>query len=101
MIIAYISIHTHHVLGHTISQNTPCKNKLDASTLLLHVLRGLWELQVKNDSYLRKATTVILWLLTSVVNLMTTIVRETGIHQPHVWNKPHVKCGAGLANEVA
>jgi hypothetical protein len=44
---------------------------------------------------------VILWLLTSVVNLMTTIVRETGIHQPHVWNKPHVKCGAGLANDVA
>jgi hypothetical protein len=84
--------------GHTISQNTPCKNKLDASTLLLHVLRGLRELQAKNDSYLRKATTVILWLPTSVV---TTIVRETGIHQPHVWNKPHVKCGAGLANEVA
>jgi hypothetical protein len=41
----------------------------------------------KNGSYLRKATTLILWLLTSVVNLMTTIVRETGIHQPHVWNK--------------
>jgi hypothetical protein len=40
-------------------------------------------------------------LLTSVVNPMTTIVRETGIYQPHVWNKPHVKCGAGLANEVA
>jgi hypothetical protein len=28
-------------------------------------------------------------------------VIETGIHQPHVWNKPHIKCGAGLANEVA
>jgi hypothetical protein len=40
-------------------------------------------------------------LLTSIVNLMNTIVRETGIYQPHVWNKPHVKCGAGLANEVA
>jgi hypothetical protein len=40
-------------------------------------------------------------LLTSVVNPMTTIVRETDIPQPHVWNKPHVKCGAGLANEVA
>ena len=43
-------------------------------------------------------------MLTSVINPMTTIVRETGIHQPHqlhVWNKPHVKCGAGLANEVA
>jgi hypothetical protein len=86
--------------GYTISQNTPCKNKLDVSTLLLHVLRGLWELQVKNDSYLWKATMVILWLLTSIINLMTTIVRETGIHQPHMWNKPHVKCGAGLANEV-
>jgi hypothetical protein len=56
---------------------------------------------LKNSSYLRKATTVILWLLTSVVNPMTTIVRETGIHQLHVWNKPHIKCGAGLANEVA
>src|SRR3954464_8926079 len=101
MIIAYISIHTHHVLGHTISQNTPCKNKLDASTLLLHVLRGLWEQQAKNDSYLRKATTVILWLPNSGVNPMTTIVRETGIHQPHVWSKLHVKCGAGLAKDVA
>jgi hypothetical protein len=56
---------------------------------------------LKNGSYLRKTITVILWLLISVVNPMTTIVRETGIHQPHVWNKPHVKCGAGLANEVA
>jgi hypothetical protein len=55
---------------------------------------------LKNGSYLRKATTVILWLPTSVVNPMTTIVRETGIHQPHVWNKTHVKCGAGLVNEV-
>jgi hypothetical protein len=42
MITAYISINTHYVLGHTISQNTPSKNKLDASTLLLYVLRGLW-----------------------------------------------------------
>jgi hypothetical protein len=56
---------------------------------------------LKNGSYLCKATTVILWLPTSIVNPMTTIVRETGIHQPHVWNKPHVKCGAGLASEVA
>jgi hypothetical protein len=56
---------------------------------------------LKNNSYLRKATMVILWLPTSIVNPMTTIVRETGIHQPHVWNKPHIKCGAGLANEVA
>jgi hypothetical protein len=55
----------------------------------------------KNGSYLHKATTVILLLPTSVVDPMTTIVRETGIHQRHVWNKPHVKCGAGLANEVA
>jgi hypothetical protein len=55
----------------------------------------------QNSSYIRKATTVTLWLLTFVVNPMTTIVRETGIHQPYVWNKPHVKYGAGLANEVA
>ena len=61
----------------------------------------LMGVDAKNDSYLRKATTVILWLPTSGVNPMTTIVRETGIHQPHVWNKPHVKCGAGLANDVA
>jgi hypothetical protein len=54
----------------------------------------------QNGFYLCKATTLILWLLTSVVNPMTTIVRETGIHQPYVWNKPHVKCGAGLVNEV-
>jgi hypothetical protein len=53
----------------------------------------------KNGSYLRKATTVILWLPTSIVNPMTTIVREIGIHQPYMWNKPHVKCGAGLANK--
>jgi hypothetical protein len=56
---------------------------------------------LKNGSYLHKARTVILWLPTFIVNLMTTIVRETGIHQPHVSNKPHVKCGAGLVNEVA
>jgi hypothetical protein len=56
---------------------------------------------LKNGSYLRKATTLILWLPTSIINPMITIVRETGIHQPHMWNKPHVKCGAGLANEVA
>src|SRR3954468_4294156 len=99
MIIAYnIHITSWAIPYH---RNTPCKNKLDASTLLLHVLRGLWEYQAKNDSSLRKATTVILWLPTSVGNPMTTIVRETGIHQPHVWNKPHVKCRAGLANEVA
>ena len=48
-----------------------------------------------------KATTVILWLPNYGVNPVTTIVRETGIHQLHVWNKPHVKCGAGLANDVA
>src|SRR3954465_10775738 len=63
-------------------------------------LTWLMGVDAKNDSYLRKATTVILWLPNSGVNPMTTIVRETDIHQLHVWNKPHVKCGAGLANEV-
>jgi hypothetical protein len=56
---------------------------------------------LKNGSYLHKAITVILWLPTFIVNPMTTIVRETGIHHPHMWNKPYVKGGAGLANEVA
>jgi hypothetical protein len=35
---------------------------------------------LKNGSYLRKATMVILWLPTFIVNPMTTIVRETDIH---------------------
>src|SRR3954466_12616774 len=77
------------------------QKQVDASTLLLHVLRGFMGVDAKNDSYLRKATTVILWLPNSGVNPMTTIVRETDIHQPHVWNKPHVKCEAGLENDIA
>jgi hypothetical protein len=93
--------HTHHILWQYHITNTPCKNKLDASNLLIAYFTWLMGATHKNSSYLRKATTLILWLLISVVNPMTTIVRETGIHQPHVWNKPDVKCGAGLANEVA
>jgi hypothetical protein len=92
---------SHHILWQYHITNTLCKNKLDASNLLITCFTWLMGATLKNSSYLRKATTVILWLLISVVNPMTTIVRETGIHQPHVWNKPHVKCGAGLANEVA
>jgi hypothetical protein len=76
-------------------------HKLDASNLLIAYFTWLMGAMHKNGSYLRKATMVILWLPTSIVNPITTIVRETGIHQPHVWNKPHVECGAGLANEVA
>jgi hypothetical protein len=101
MIIAYITYIIHHILWQYHITNTRCKNKLDASNLLIACFTWLVGATHKNDSYLRKATTVILWLPTSGVNLMTTIVRETGIHQPHVWNKPHVKCGAGLTNEVA
>ena len=77
------------------------KHSLQKQVRRLYFVVACFTWHAKNDSYLRKATTVILWLPNSGVNPMTTIVRETGIHQPHVWNKPHVKCGAGLANEVA
>jgi hypothetical protein len=74
---------------------------MNASNLLIASFTWLMEDTLKNGSYLPQATTVILWLPTSIVNPTITIVRETGIHQPYVWNKPHVKCRAGLANEVA
>ena len=41
----------------------PCKNKLDASTLFLHILRGFYGKRIKIASYLRKATTWIIKLL--------------------------------------
>jgi hypothetical protein len=50
MIIAYIIYiihHTHHILWQYHITNTPSKNKLDASNLLLHILRGLWELRLR------------------------------------------------------
>jgi hypothetical protein len=84
--------HTHHILWQYHIANTPCKYKLDASNLLIACFTWLIGAMLKKGSYLRKATTVILCLPTSTVNPMTTIVRETGIHQPHMWNKPHVKC---------
>jgi hypothetical protein len=83
MIIAYIT-YIIHILWQYHITNTPCKNKLDASNLLIACFTWLMGATLKNVFYLRKATTVILWLLISVVNPMTTIVRETDIHQPHV-----------------
>ena len=40
---SFHTTYTSHLGPYHITENTPCKNKLDASTLLLHVLRGLWE----------------------------------------------------------
>jgi hypothetical protein len=52
--------HTHHILWPYHITNTPCKNKLDASNLLIACFTWLVGATHKNDSYLRKATTVIL-----------------------------------------
>ena len=46
----------------TISHHMPCKNKLDASNLFLHILRGLGFLG-KNRSYLRTRTTTSIKIL--------------------------------------
>jgi hypothetical protein len=63
MIIAYITYIIHITsCGHTISQTLPAKNKLDASNLLIACFTWLMGATLKSDSYLRKATTVILGL---------------------------------------
>jgi len=61
MIISYIKIY--HITFLAIPHHMPCKNKLDASTLFLHVLRGFYGQRIKIASYLRKATTWINKLL--------------------------------------
>jgi hypothetical protein len=85
--------HTHHILWQYNITNTPYKNKLDASNLLIACFTWLIGAMLKNGSYLRKATTLILGLPKSCCKSVDT-------HHPHVWSKPHVKCGAGLMNAV-
>jgi hypothetical protein len=54
--------HTHHILWQYHITNTPCKNKLDASNLLIAYFTWLMGVTLKNGSYLCKATTLILEL---------------------------------------
>jgi hypothetical protein len=54
--------HTHHILWQYRITNTPCKNKLDASNLLIACFTWLMGSTLKNSSYLLKATTLILEL---------------------------------------
>jgi hypothetical protein len=54
--------HIHHILWPYHITNTPCKNKLDTSNLLIACFTWLLGATLKNDSYLRKTTTVILVL---------------------------------------
>jgi hypothetical protein len=54
--------HTHHILWQYHITNTPCKNKLDASNLLIACFTWLIGAMLKNGSYLRKATMLILEL---------------------------------------
>jgi hypothetical protein len=61
--IAYITcINIHHILWKYHITNTPCKNKLDASNLLIACFTWLMGATLKNGSYLRKATMLILGL---------------------------------------
>jgi hypothetical protein len=64
MIIAYITYINIHITscGNTISQTLPAKNKLDASNLLIACFTWLMGATLKNGSYLRQATTLILGL---------------------------------------
>jgi hypothetical protein len=60
--IHHIYQHTHHILWQYHITNTPCKYKLDASNLLIASFTWLMGATLKNGSYLRKATTLILEL---------------------------------------
>jgi hypothetical protein len=54
--------HTHHILWQYHITNTLCKNKLDASNLLIAYFTWLMGATLKNGSYLCRATTLILEL---------------------------------------
>jgi hypothetical protein len=54
--------YTHHILWQNHITNTPCKNKLDASNLLIACFTWLMGATLKNGSYLHKTTTFILGL---------------------------------------
>jgi hypothetical protein len=60
--IHHIYHHTHHILWQYHITSTPCKNKLDASNLLIAYFTWLMGVTQKNGSYLRKATMLILEL---------------------------------------
>jgi hypothetical protein len=52
--------HTHQILWQYHITNTPCKNKLDASNLLIAYFTWLMGAMLKNSSYLCRAKTLIL-----------------------------------------
>jgi hypothetical protein len=54
--------HTHHILWQYHITNTPCKNKLEDSNLLIACFTWLMGATLKNGSYLCKATPLILEL---------------------------------------
>jgi hypothetical protein len=60
--IHHIYHHTHHILWQYHITNTPCKNMLDASNLLIACFTWLMGATLKNGSYLHKATMLILGL---------------------------------------
>jgi hypothetical protein len=52
----------HHILWQYRIKNTPCKNKLDTSNLLIACFTWLMGATLENGSYQHKATTLILGL---------------------------------------
>jgi hypothetical protein len=60
--IHHIYHYTHHILWQYHISSTPCKNKLGASNLLIACFTWLMGATLKNGSYLRKATMLILEL---------------------------------------
>jgi hypothetical protein len=59
--ISHIS-YTSHLVAIPYITNTPCKNKLDTSNLLIDYFTWLTRAMLKNGSYLLKSTTLILEL---------------------------------------
>jgi hypothetical protein len=60
--IHHIYQHTYHILWQYHITKIACKNKLDASNLLIACFTWLMGAMLKNGSYLRKVTTLILGL---------------------------------------
>jgi hypothetical protein len=102
------SLHTWHISTYTSHlvaipyHNTPCKNKLDASNLLIACFTWLMGATLKNGFYLRKATILILELPKSCCKSNDNYSGRYSTHQPHVWrrllrSRSHERCHVKLA----
>ena len=88
----------------TIS-HSPCKIKLDASTLSFAYFTWLGAVVKRTASYLRtydhNNDPIIACLSIpfgpSIENAKPTKERETDTRQPHIRNQPYVSCGTSLA----